>query len=86
MAEWTHRICERCWFDGTPFMAAPGENPDGTFRSPVQVKEVEPAACCSCGGLTITGIFFRRDETELLCRGRHDDPRSWAKVGLSQAD
>ena len=18
MAEWTHRICERCWFDGTP--------------------------------------------------------------------
>jgi hypothetical protein len=91
VAEWTHRICERCWFDGTdlyrgmlgsdPVLAPPGMLEDGTYRQPVQVKEPDPGACCICGGMTITGIYFRHDERELLCQGEHEDLR-WSRVGV----
>lgn len=50
---------------------------DGSYRRPVQVsKDVEPGACCYCGGMTITGIYVREDESELECHGRHDDQAS----------
>lgn len=77
MAEWNHRACERCFFDGHY-----GTNDAGEFRMPVQVQEVEPGACCFCGGLTILGIFVRFDENLVMCRGRHED-LSWSRVGVT---
>lgn len=65
MGEWTHRICERCWFDG------PGVLPDGAARLPVQVTEIEPGHCCYCLGWTVTGIFRRNDPALLPCAGVH---------------
>lgn len=93
MAEWNHRICERCWFDGPK-----SEHPSmpGAFRMPVRVKDwgpkeddiepVEPGLCCYCGGLTVTGIFVREDENDVLCKGRHDESQwsEWAKVAVSE--
>lgn len=89
--EWTHRICERCWFGGVTMMVVdqdgegyevvnletpPGMTEDGTYRMPVQVLgedgRPEPAPCCVCGGMSITGIYFREREDVLLCGGRHD--------------
>ena len=100
MAEWTHRCCERCYFDGPELylpnegqensyeiynVAPPGQNEDGTFRMPVQVKDAEPGVCCFCGGLTITGILVPHDQDELLCKGRHDpaEASTWARVDLT---
>ena len=98
MTEWTHRTCERCWFDGTErvervhnsedyklIITPPIQGEfDGSFRMPTQVKETEPGACCVCGGLTITGIFFRRSQDELPCQGRHEPEQlgSWSRVSL----
>ena len=98
MAEWNHRVCERCWFDGTERLErtdgesewelaelpAPGVLEDGAYRMPVQIKDPEPGPCCFCGGMTITGIFTRKNQDELPCRGRHDVEqwRSWSKVGV----
>lgn len=102
MGEWTHRACERCWFDGTEFLTKTasrtwdlsevepiglvreGEHA-GAYRMPVQVKDVEPGACCVCAGMTITGIFFRRDESALQCRGRHAPEQlgEWSRVGTA---
>jgi len=110
MAEWSHRCCERCWFDGPELflpqrapdegvggqvaasyelftLPAPGQKEDGTFKMPVQVKEIDPGACCYCGGLTITAIFTRHDQDELLCKGRHapEEVGTWSRVTLSAA-
>lgn len=92
MAEWNHRICERCWFD-----SAKSEHPSmpGAFRMPVRVKDwgpeddedkVQPGLCCYCGGLTITGIFTRQNQDEVLCQGRHEESQwhEWARVALSE--
>lgn len=56
---------------------------EGAYRQPAQAvhDELEPGACCFCGGMTITGIFLRRDQADTLCQGRHDDPASWSRVG-----
>ena len=102
MAEWTHRCCERCWFDGKevlhkmddghwdlrevePIGAMSDPEHANLYRTPVQVVDAEPGACCVCGGMTITGIFFRRDERELLCLGRHEPEQlgEWSRIGLA---
>lgn len=75
MAEWTHRVCERCWFDSELGMSG-----GGIYRLPAQVKDDPPGACCRCGGMTVTGIYFREDQEQLLCRGRHDSPAEWSQV------
>ncbi len=77
-----HRICERCWFDAEdPATGEPrGVYEDGTYRTPVQVRAPEPGPCCVCGGLTITGIFFRSRPESLLCHGDHDNPGDWSRV------
>jgi hypothetical protein len=75
MAEWTHRLCERCWFDG-PY----GTDENGFYVRPVQVKIVEPGACCSCGGMTITGIYARGPQEEFLCLGQHDQVEKWSAL------
>lgn len=84
MAEWTHRICERCWFDGTDSLPAPGVREE-IYHQPIQVIDPEPGACCYCGGMTITGIYTRQDETRLLCRGRHepDETAEWSMVAAA---
>lgn len=62
--EWTHRICERCWFDGPPQMihsvpcydAPPHEivgmiqdgEHAGAYRQPVQVNLDEPKPGACC--------------------------------------
>ncbi len=100
MAERTHRICERCWFDGSEVYAfdvngavrlpPPGvmelDQPGVTaYRHPTQVREAEPSACCVCGGMTITGIFFRHDQEGLLCKSRHEPGQLgvWSRVGAA---
>lgn len=104
MAEWTHRCCERCWFDGTEWLERQGESRNfelreveplgvindgahaGAYRMPTQVVDSEPGPCCVCGGMTITGIYFRRNETELRCLGRHEPEQlgQWSRVTLGQ--
>lgn len=86
MAEWTHRICERCWFDDENLSTTD----DGAYRTPVQVinpetKVPDPGVCCTCGGLTITGIYMRKNENDLLCKGRHGEDQigSWSQVGVA---
>lgn len=119
MAEWDHRVCERCWFDGSPErlvkvdegdgdvdlhdgrgrtwelvyqgeapgIVTDGEN-KGAYRMPIQAVgedgQPEPGACCFCGGMTITGIYVRRDETTLLCKGRHEPEQlgEWSRVSV----
>ena len=97
-SQWTHRICERCWFDGPPKVASLGAlfyggyEPiygvleDGvTFRKPTQIKGEEGGVCCFCGGMTVTAIYVRQGAATLRCGGNHDDPTSWARVGLGPA-
>jgi hypothetical protein len=66
MGGWTHRCCERCWFDG------PGQTINGQARLPVQVKGDPPGRCCYCGGVTVTAIYRRDDPAMLICQGNHD--------------
>lgn len=84
MSQWTHRICERCWFDG-PY----GTLDDGAYRQPTQIIDPTPGPCCFCGGMTITGIFIRanpfsppRDDTTsgVICAGDHEHPEQWSAV------
>lgn len=76
----THRICERCWFDGLT-----GTTPEGSYRQPAQVTDAEPGACCTCGGMTITGIYHRALALRLRCKGRHDD-LSWSRVEVTREE
>lgn len=83
MAEWTHRICERCFYDSDFGVIPEGEPSAGAYRMPTQLKEEyrEPSACCMCGGfVALTAIYIRKNEVELMCHGRHDD-LSWSHVG-----
>lgn len=73
MAEWTHNFCERCWFS-SPFAA----HESGGFRLPSRVKAETGDVCCSCGSPTVSGIYVRRDETTLLCKGDHEHPDRWS--------
>lgn len=87
MAEWNHRICERCYFDGAPGASnldTPlGVMPDGvTYRNPVRIIDGETLVCCFCGLLTVAGIRVRRHENAVLCLGDHED-LSWARVGTA---
>ncbi len=76
--EWTHAICERCWFDG------PGCNAEGQYRMPSRTARPEPGPCCYCGGLTIAGIFVRADGDTLMCLSRHGAPDDWSQVGVQR--
>lgn len=80
MAEWTHRICERCYYDSEFGILKEGEH-EGAYRMPVQIRDPDPGACCFCGGfVALTGIYVRKDERELRCQGRHEDLSSWSRV------
>ena len=83
MAEWTHRVCERDWFDSD---LSEHSSMPGAFRMPTQVKDVEPGLCCVCGGLCVTGIFIRKQQDDVLCQGRHEESQwhEWARVALSE--
>lgn len=83
-SESTHRICERCWFDGPPAFqwdgGIPGVLPGGEYRMPVtMINDIEPGACCGCTGMTITGIFIYYRPDALRCGGLHED-LSWSQV------
>ncbi len=103
MTEWNHRICERCWFDGSaerlekrgkdqwelvkqgePLGIIKEGKHKGAYRMPVQSTEAEPGVCCFCGGMTITGIFTRIHQDEVLCKGRHEPDQlgDWSRVGV----
>jgi hypothetical protein len=85
MAEWTHRICEKDWFDTTleRDTMPPGVSETGEFRMPVRLPDREPEPCCVCGVLCVSGIYFRRHPEDLRCTGRHDpdDWHLWSQVG-----
>lgn len=77
MAEFTHTICERCWFERN------------TDRFPVQVKREDQDfycdLCCYCGSTKVTRIFCRDDpgSSELVCNSDHS---SWAFLGEENED
>lgn len=75
MTEWTHNICESCFF-----RSEEGAHPDGGFRLPVRMTEPPPGVCCGCGSPTVSGIYVRKRETELLCRGNHLHPEEWSPL------
>lgn len=86
MSVWTHRLCERCYYDSDFGVITDGEHV-GAYRRPVQVKDVEPSACCMCGGfVALTGIFVRKDPSELMCHGQHepDQLSTWSSVALDR--
>lgn len=78
MAEWTHNVCERCWFTTHEL----SHHPDGGFRMPSRVNRADspPDICCMCGTPTVSGIYIRRDENELLCQGDHEHPERWSPL------
>jgi hypothetical protein len=49
MAEWNHARCAACW---------KRDNPD---RTPVRVRNADPTVCCSCGRVTVSGIYVRNN-------------------------
>lgn len=67
MAEWTHGICETCWFEREP------------ERFPVQVKREADDLfcdhCCFCGTTKVTRIYVRHDpkDSSLFCGGVHPE-------------
>lgn len=67
MAEFTHNICEVCWF---------AREPD---RFPVQVKrdegDFDVDRCCFCGTVKVSRIYVRHDPTDpaLKCGGQHPE-------------
>ncbi len=69
MANWTHQICERCWFDG------PGRGLFGSVRVPVQViggnGEVGVGTCHFCLLPCVTAIFVRH-KPQPSCDSLHD--------------
>lgn len=69
---WNHRICERCWFDG-PGKITDDDGYTVMARQPTRVVDYPPGLCCYCGGITILGIFVRKDPTVVQCQGEHDD-------------
>lgn len=78
MSEWTHNVCERCWFTTHDLSHHEG----GGFRLPVTtVKDACADVCCMCGGTpTISGIYIRRPPGEMLCKGQHEHPEVWSPL------
>lgn len=60
MSRWTHSFCDNCYAE-----AAPG-------RQPTRFIEDGPVACCKCGKMHESGIYYRCDPETLLCKGKHD--------------
>jgi hypothetical protein len=87
MAEWTHRICERDWFDTVLIRDTrpPGVTENDELRMPVRLQDRDPEPCCVCGVLSVSGIYFRRHQDDLICGGLHDPQEygAWSKVGWS---
>lgn len=54
---WNHVICDRCW------------DKEELNRRPVRVRDEGETRCCWCGGVTVSGIFVRRDPGSLPCEG-----------------
>lgn len=70
MANWTHQICERCWFNG------PGRTDPNTVRLPVQViggNEPDGIGTCHfCLEPCVSTIFTRHDPKTLECSMLHE--------------
>ena len=47
MSDWTHAICETCWFKKNP------------GRIPTKLTQAEQETCCYCGQPTTSGIYLR---------------------------
>lgn len=62
MSKWTHALCTECYE-----LFEPGREPS---RLAVGVADIE--ACCNCGRMTGSGIYYRCDPEKLLCKGKHD--------------
>lgn len=48
MAEWDHRICERCWFDGTEMLRRI-ESTDGDNRNDWELSTTQPVGVITEG-------------------------------------
>jgi hypothetical protein len=36
--------------------------------------------CCACGTPTVSGLYTRKHESELLCKGDHGNPAAWSPI------
>lgn len=91
MSQWSHLICERCWYDGDPQKKAfpkdpPGVTEEGYYKQASRVVdpdtgESDPGACCFCGLFTLFGAYLRFDPKVPQCKGDHDHPEEWSLVG-----
>jgi hypothetical protein len=59
MTDWTHTLCDDCWY-----AAEPG-------RDPVRVKLQPIEVCCNCGALTNSGIYYR-EKPDLMSYCDHE--------------
>lgn len=62
MSPWTHRICERCWFQpGQPGAVTDSTGMVTAYRYPLLLKVEEPeiGVCCYCRQPTVTRIYVR---------------------------
>jgi hypothetical protein len=75
MAEWTHNLCERCWFTNRKYSA----HESGGFRQPTRVND-QNDICCLCGVPTVSGIYVRANQSEMLCKGDHEHPDKWSPL------
>ena len=74
-SKWNHRICETCWTGGIGVTAL------GRIRTPVQVRDDEPAPCCTCRELVIVSAIYHRASPEsMVCQGQHEPPWKWSRV------
>lgn len=60
MSKWTHALCAGCYE-----LFEPG-------REPSRIEDPDLIACCNCGRMTGSGIYYRCDPEKLLCKGKHD--------------
>jgi hypothetical protein len=60
LSKWTHSLCDTCYQKLEP------------GRVPTRMKQADVEACCKCGVMHSSGIYYRCAPEDLLCQGRHD--------------
>ncbi len=60
MSKWNHSLCDKCY----------QELESG--REPSCLRKPDTEACCKCGTIHSSGIYYRANPETLLCKGKHD--------------
>jgi RNase P subunit RPR2 len=65
MSKWTHSLCESCYA-----ALEPGRVPSRLIPDPDEPRIQEK--CCHCGGMHVSGIYYRANPAKMACKGAHD--------------